>query len=118
MKLKRFNEAFVSGESPQERSIDLRGPSGNAYAILGMARNLCSQLEELDPEKYNWDKINKEMTSGEYNNLVNTFGEYFGDYVTIYNAEVLDESLADDLIIKEYKSMKNIISFDDYIKKK
>ena len=86
------NEAFVRGDSPRERSIDLRGPEGNAFAILGLAKNLCSQLKEADPERYDWDKINTEMTSSDYKNLVNTFEEYFGDYVTIYNADVLDEN--------------------------
>lgn len=86
------NEAFVRGDSPRERSIDLRGPEGNAFAILGLAKNLCSQLTEADPERYDWDKINTEMTSSDYKNLVNTFEEYFGDYVTIYNADVLDEN--------------------------
>jgi len=96
MRLKRFNEALVSGKSPQERSIDLRGPSGNAYSILGMAKNLCNQLEEADPEKYEWKRIQSEMQDSDYNNLVKTFDVYFGDYVTIYNADVLEESLKDD----------------------
>ena len=90
-RLRKFNEAFVRGESPRERSIDLRGPEGNAFAILGLAKNLTNQLKEADAERYDWDKINKEMTSGDYKKLVNTFEEYFGDYVTIYNADVLDE---------------------------
>jgi len=95
-KFEQFNEALVSGKSPQERSIDLRGPEGNAYAILGMAQNLCKQLKDVDPERYNWEEINKEMTSGDYKNLVNTFEEYFGEFVTIYNADVLDESLVNE----------------------
>jgi len=90
------NEAFVRGGSPDERSIDLRGPGGNAYAILGTASNLCNQLKDADPQRYNWERINTEMTSGDYKNLVNKFEEYFGDYVTIYNADVLDESLNEE----------------------
>jgi hypothetical protein len=87
----KMDESLVDGESPQERFIDLRGPSGNAYAILGMAHGLCKQLEEVNPDEYNWKNIKKEMTSSDYKNLVNTFENYFGDYVTIYNADVLDE---------------------------
>jgi len=87
----QIEEALVSGNSPQERSIDLRGPEGNAYAILGLAKNLCDQLKEADAERYDWDRINTEMTSSDYKNLVHTFEEYFGDYVTIYNADVLDD---------------------------
>ena len=91
MKAKLVSESLVGGDSPSERSIDLRGPSGNAFAILGVAKQLTNQLAEVDPDKYNWEKIQAEMTSGEYNNLVRTFDSYFGDYVTIYNADVLDD---------------------------
>lgn len=85
-------EALVGGNSPQERSIDLRGPEGNAYAIMGLAQQLCKQLSEVDPERYDITKILDKMKSSDYKNLVHTFEEYFGDYVTIYNADVLDES--------------------------
>jgi len=90
-KYKSVNEILVGKESPQERFIDLCGPSGNAYIILGMAKSLTKQLQQIDPEKYDWEKINAEMTAGNYNNLVHTFERYFGDYVTIYNADVLDD---------------------------
>lgn len=107
MKINKFEnyikEALVRGGSPDERSIDLRGPGGNSYVILGMASNLCNQLKEVDPEKYDWERINKEMTSGDYKNLVNTFEEYFGDYVTIYNADVLDESMVNEEFKNPFK---------------
>ena len=90
---KKINEKLIYSSEGKKRSIDLRGPEGNAFAILGLAKNLSNQLKEADPEKYDWDKINSEMTSGDYKKLVNTFEEYFGDYVTIYNADVLDESV-------------------------
>lgn len=85
-------ESLVDGDSSKERSIDLRGPEGNAFAILGLAKQFCNQLNKVDPDKYDWDKINKEMTSSNYTHLVKTFDSYFGDYVTIYNADVLEES--------------------------
>ncbi len=84
------NEEFVSGES--ERSIDLRGESGNAHVILSTAHNLAKQLQEVDPERYDPARIREEMMSGDYKNLVHTFEKYFGDYVKIYNADVLDEN--------------------------
>ncbi len=58
--------------------IDLTGPEGNAYFLLGTARNLAKQLE-LDVEK-----IHTEMTSGDYENLINVFDSYFGEYVILY----------------------------------
>ena len=59
-------------------SIDLTGPEGNAFVLIGTANNLAKQLG-LDGQK-----IRFEMTSGDYEHLVNTFDKYFGEYVTLY----------------------------------
>lgn len=58
--------------------IDLTGPDGNAFALLGYARRFSSQLG------LEYDKIQAEMTSGDYENLIQTFDKYFGEYVTLY----------------------------------
>jgi len=87
----------------QERTLDLRGPDGNAFVILGMAKNLAKQLARVNPE-YNWEKIEKEMTSSDYNNLVHTFERYFGDYVTIYGAEVLGDNFDDEHLAESHKT--------------
>jgi hypothetical protein len=58
--------------------IDLTGPQGNAYFLLGTADNLAKQLG-LDAIQ-----IKLEMMSGDYENLVQTFDNYFGRIVTLY----------------------------------
>ena len=58
--------------------IDLTGPHGNAFYLLGTAKNLAKQLE-LD-----WEEISKDMKSANYEHLLEVFEEYFGDYVTLY----------------------------------
>ena len=58
--------------------IDLTGPQGNVFFIMGTANNLAKQLH-LDA-----DKILTEMKSGDYENLINVFENYFGDYVILY----------------------------------
>jgi len=58
--------------------IDLTGPDGNAFVLLGKAKNLAKQLE-LDG-----DKIIEEMTSGDYDNLLDVFDKHFGSFVTLY----------------------------------
>ena len=60
-------------------TIDLTGPQGNAFYLLGTAKNLSNQLG-LDS-----NKVMDEMKSGDYDNLVNTFDKYFGSIVTLYN---------------------------------
>lgn len=58
--------------------IDLTGPEGNAFVLIGYARKWSKQLD-LNP-----DEIETEMTSSDYENLVNTLEKHFGDYVTFY----------------------------------
>ena len=57
--------------------IDLTGPDGNAFAMMAYARKFARQLE-IDS-----NKVIGEMMSGDYENLVNVFDSYFGDYVIL-----------------------------------
>ena len=58
--------------------IDLTGPDGNAYYILGVAKNLCNQV------CVDFKPIMEEMTSGDYENLIKVFDDKFGSVVTMY----------------------------------
>jgi len=58
--------------------IDLTGPDGNAFMLIGRAGNLAKQLG-LDKAK-----IQAEMMSGDYEHLVATFDKHFGHFVTLY----------------------------------
>lgn len=58
--------------------IDLTGPEGNAFVLLGYASKWAKQLG-LDSKK-----IQEEMMSGDYENLIGVIEKYFGDYVTLY----------------------------------
>ena len=58
--------------------IDLTGPQGNAFYLLGTAVNLGRQLG------LNTEKVCEEMKSGDYEHLVNTFDKHFGHFVTLY----------------------------------
>jgi hypothetical protein len=60
-----------------ERVIDLTGPQGNAFFLLGYANNLAKQL------CFNAEKIKSEMMEGDYEHLVATFDKYFGDYIIL-----------------------------------
>lgn len=58
--------------------IDLTGPNGNAFYLLGTAGNLAKQLG------LNSKEIQSEMMKGDYEHLVETFDKYFGHFVTLY----------------------------------
>lgn len=62
---------------PQELVLDLTGPQGNAYVLMGCAEKLAKQLER-DPAP-----ILAKMKEGDYENLVSVFDSEFGDYVTL-----------------------------------
>ena len=57
--------------------IDLTGPDGNAFALMGYASRFSKQLG-LDSKV-----IIKEMMSGDYENLLQVFDGYFGSFVIL-----------------------------------
>lgn len=65
-------------EKNQALEIDLTGPQGNAYFLLGTAMNLARKLG-LPSET-----ILEDMKSADYEHLVEVFDRYFGEYVTLY----------------------------------
>ena len=57
--------------------IDLTGPEGNAFVLLGYASRFAKMLG-LD-----WNSLREEMTSGDYENLVSVFDREFGSFVIL-----------------------------------
>lgn len=57
--------------------IDISGPAGNAYSLIGTAIGFAKQLGR-DP-----DEIEERMKSGDYENLIKVFDDEFGDIVTL-----------------------------------
>lgn len=60
--------------------IDLTGPDGNAFALMGYARNFGKQLGKSSEEI---STLTKEMMSGDYENLLNVFDREFGSFVVL-----------------------------------
>lgn len=66
-------------EKPEQRiEVDLTGPDGNAFVLMGLAKRWAKDLG-LDGEM-----ITKEMMMGDYENLLEVIEHYFGDYVIMY----------------------------------
>ena len=61
----------------KEIVIDLTGPEGNAFVLMGYARRYAKQLGK-DPEP-----IIKEMMAGDYEHLLFVFDREFGDYIIL-----------------------------------
>ena len=69
--------AIVSKDTTKKMIIDLTGPQGNAFYLLGTASKLCKQLEIED------DIILDDMKSGDYEHLITTFDNYFGELIDL-----------------------------------
>ena len=70
--------ASRSQKAEKRLEIDLTGPQGNAFFLLGTAKKLAKQTGK------DWEDINKRMTSEDYDNLLKVFEEEFGEYVIMY----------------------------------
>jgi hypothetical protein len=70
--------AIKSKSTQSTIQIDLTGPQGNAFYLIGTASKLAKKLG-LDEER-----IISEMTEGDYENLIKVFDKYFGSFVTMY----------------------------------
>ena len=69
---------MIRKKQPKKKIIiDLTGPDGNAFVLMGYARQFARQLG-LDS-----NKIIKEMTSGDYENLLEVFDKNFGSFVIL-----------------------------------
>ena len=75
--------AILRKENRQGRpiEIDLAGPDGNAFVLLGLARNLCRQMK-YDSDRT--ERIIREMTLTDYEGLLYTFDREFGSLVTMW----------------------------------
>lgn len=67
--------AIIKKNPLDKMTIDLTGPQGNAYFILGTADQLGRQLG-LDSDDLN--AIMEDMKSSDYEHLIETFDKHFG----------------------------------------
>jgi len=68
-------------KGPTPIEIDLTGPQGNAYYLLGLASNLCRQLKY---DAMHEERILEEMKLADYECLLQTFDREFGTLVTLW----------------------------------
>ena len=69
--------SIIKNPEPRKREINLLGTEGNAYFLLGTAKNFGKQLG-LDV-----DSIIKDMESSDYEHLIKVFDKHFGMIVDL-----------------------------------
>lgn len=65
----------------EKLQIDLTGPDGNAFVLLGYATRFARDLGYDHDAK---ESLMTSMKSGDYENLIQVFDSHFGDYVDLY----------------------------------
>lgn len=71
---------MIKSKVNRKLSIDLSGTQGNAFYVIGVGKDLHKQLVKLGAELPAWKDIQTEMMSKGYENLIQTFDKYFGNY--------------------------------------
>ena len=61
----------------QRITLDLTGPEGNAFVLMGHARRWAKQLNK------DADAIIEEMMESDYEHLVEVFDREFGEFCTL-----------------------------------
>ena len=69
--------AILEKDTTKKLTIDLTGPDGNAFYLLGLAGKLCKQLG-LD-----YEKVKSDMTMGSYEDLITAFDVHFGSIIDL-----------------------------------
>ena len=67
-------------KQPRKQVIDLTGPQGNAFYLLGTAMKLCKQIgfSELATQG-----ILEDLQNSDYEYLITRFDYYFGDVIDL-----------------------------------
>ena len=68
---------MIRNKTDKKPVIDLTGPEGNAFCLMGYASSYAKQLN------LNSKEIIDQMKSGDYENLLQVFEKYFGEYVIL-----------------------------------
>ena len=72
---------MIRAKKPEPHIVlDLTGPEGNAFYLIGVARKLATQLEYA---KDQIESLTKDLMSGSYEDLIARFDNEFGDFVIL-----------------------------------
>jgi len=76
---------ILKKEQSGKFEIDLTGPDGNVFNLLGVAKKLTKTLNDLRGNEYlNWKDIKVDMMSSDYDHAVEVLEEHFGHIIILY----------------------------------
>lgn len=68
----------IKSKNNHKPFIDVSGPGGNAYAIIGCAVYWAKKMGK------DHDSIVERMMAGDYENLLSVFDSEFGEFIDIF----------------------------------
>lgn len=91
---------MIQKSQPKAYTINLDGPDGNVFSLIGHAKGLVKQLNKQLSLELDFDEIMAEMTSSDYENGLITFNKYFGNYVVLETTDkwILDLFSTEEVI--------------------
>jgi len=76
---------ILKKEQSGKFEIDLTGPDGNVFNLLGVAKKLTKTLNDLRGNEYlSWEDIKVDMMSSDYDHAVEVLEEHFGHIIILY----------------------------------
>ena len=72
--------AILTKDKFRKRVIDLNGPEGNAFYLLGLAVKLCNQIGFSG---LSTQGILEDMKNGDYEHLITRFDYHFGELIDL-----------------------------------
>lgn len=84
--IRGMNVAILQLTTPSQLVVDLRGPEGNAYMLIGLAERLGKTLGFSPDER---EDIQIRLKSKDYNHLVHVMEHYFGHCVNFVLPETM-----------------------------
>ena len=89
-------------EFQPNNTIDLSGPDGNVFSLIGVATRLAKQFEK-DPKA-----IMAEMMSGDYRNALFVFDREFGEFIDLKLPEGMTAKSIKDSYLKKNMSYEKM----------
>jgi hypothetical protein len=71
---------MIREKQNKEMIIDLTGPEGNAFCLLGYAKSFAKHLSYSKEEI---EELISDMMNGDYEHLVTVFDSHFGHFVIL-----------------------------------
>ena len=76
----RTTMAILTKDTTKKQVIDLTGPQGNAFYLLGLAVKLCNQIGFSG---LGTTGILDDLKGGDYEHLITRFDYHFGDIIDL-----------------------------------